>query len=88
MSAREQRHSPYVNIDAVQFIAWLDSLRTYEPDVSGVDHVFINGVHLDPAMKRTLRRYRNRHVQSVRTITASKLLKQLNLKLEDMPNGK
>lgn len=83
MSVR-RRKSPFDNVDAVQFIAWLDSLSTYDADVDGKTRLYINNVHPEPDIKREIRRYRHGHVATLRLSTANRLSSYFNLKLEDM----
>lgn len=83
MSVRKRR-SPVANVDAVQFIGWLDSLSHYDADVDGKTRLYINNVHPEPDIKRELRRYRHGHVVTLRAHTANRLSSYFNLKLEDM----
>lgn len=81
------RRSPRANVDALLFVAWLDSLSTHEEDVDGRLRLYINNVHPDADTKRELRRYRNGHVATLRPSTVSRLLSYLNLNMEDLPSG-
>lgn len=83
MSVRERR-SPKGNVDAVEFITWLDSFSSHDDDVDGKQRLYINNVHPDEVVKRELRRYRHGQVLSIRTVTAERIATYFNLNLRDM----
>lgn len=86
MSARGRR-SPKSNVNALEFIAWLDTRRKYERDVDNYERQYINGVWVDHDTRRELRRYRNGHIATLRISTITRILNKFNLTYEDYQHG-
>lgn len=76
------RRRPFKNVDAGDFLAFLEGYLTRPLDLDGVRRTYLNGVHLDPSHRRELRRYRNGQVASVRPSTAHRIADHFNLTQE------